>query len=149
MNLILVSVSVWGPVSAWYQTKSKDTFLELNWYQINYHLSILHTNFIRWLVNGLKISDCHHMNLSPSEKNIHFHINMIMSPYGMSPYEEYLYLSPFWYEIFRWWQVWILHTKRSYGDICHRMEARYENFSYLSPKKPFRWWRSDRFYHRG
>ena len=49
------------------------------------------------------------------------------------------------------WAPWsgILHTKPPYGDICHRMEARYENFSYLSPKNPFRWWRSDRFYHRG
>ena len=60
---------------------------------------------------------CHRLNMSPSEKNIHFHINMNMSPYGMSPYEEYSYLSPFWYEIFRWWQIWILHTKPPYGDI--------------------------------
>ena len=59
-------------------------YSDQHWYEIHYHLSILHTNFIRWLVNGLKISDCHHMNLSPSEKNIHFHINMNMSPYGMS-----------------------------------------------------------------
>ena len=105
-------------------------------------------NFIWWLVNGMKTSDCHHLNMSPSEKIIHFHINMNMSPYDLSPNAYYSYQSPFWYEILRWWQVWILHTKPSYGDICHHMEAWYEKFSYLSPKKPFRWWRSERFYHR-
>ena len=87
--------------------------------------------------------------MSPSEKNIHFHINRNLSPYDMSPNELYSYQSPFWYEILRRWQVWILHTKPPYSDICHHMVARYEKFSYLSPKKPFRWWRSDRFYHRG
>ena len=86
--------------------------------------------------------------MSPSEKIIHFHINMNMSPYDLSPNAYYSYQSPFWYEILRWWQVWILHTKPPYGDICHHMEAWYEKFSYLSPKKPFRWWRSERFYHR-
>ena len=157
---------------------------------MHYHLLILHTNFIWWLVNGLKTSDCprclkfmfrkiiqisigmksiiifqlypkisfgdwemvwklHHMKLSPSEKIIHFHINMNMSPYDLSPNAYYSYQSPFWYEILRWWQVWILHTKLPYGDICHHMEAYYEKFSCLSPKKPFRWWRSERFYPRG
>ena len=48
--------------------------------------------------------------MSPSEKIIHFHINMNMSPYDLSPNAYYSYQSPFWYEISRWWQVWILHT---------------------------------------
>ena len=39
----------------------------------------------------------------------HFHFNMNMSPYDMSPNEQYSYQS----------QVWILHTKPLYGDICH------------------------------
>ena len=123
-------------------------YSDQHWYEIYYHLSTLPKNFIWWLVNGMKTSDCHHLNMSPSEKIIHFHINMNMSPYDLSPNAYYSYQSPFWYEILRWWQVWILHTKPSYGDICHHMEAWYEKFSYLSPKKPFRWWRSERFYHR-
>ena len=40
------------------------------------------------------------------------------------------------------------HTELSDGDKCHHLKARYENFSYLSPKNAFRWWRFDRNYHR-
>ena len=41
------------------------------------------------------------------------------------------------------------HTELSDGDKCHHLKVWYENFSYLSPKNAFRWWRFDRNYHRG
>ena len=37
-------------------------------------------NFIWWLVNGMKTSDCHHMKLSPSEKNSIYSLKSLMSP---------------------------------------------------------------------
>ena len=76
-------------------------------YEIHYHLSTLHTNFIRWLVNGLKISDCHHMNLSPSEKNIIHLLKSLMSP------SEHITI---WKKIFTFISIWICHHM-----VCHHM----------------------------
>ena len=99
---------VWKPqivIDVWSSCSEKLFRSALVWNLLSFVNST--QNFIWWLVNGMKTSDCHHLNMSPSEKIIHFHINMNMSPYDLSPNAYYSYQSPFWYEILRWWQVWI------------------------------------------
>ena len=51
-------------------------YSDQHWYEMHYHLLILHTNFIWWLVNGLKISDCHKCLKIMFRKNIQISIGM-------------------------------------------------------------------------
>ena len=55
-------------------------YSDQHWYEIYNHLSTLPKNFIWWLVNGMKTSDCHHLKLSPSEKNSIYSLKSLMSP---------------------------------------------------------------------
>ena len=82
-------------------------YSDQHWYEIYYHLSTLHTNFIRWLVNGLKISDCHHMNLSPSEKKYHSPIKII---------DVTVWTCHHLKKIFIFISIWICHHM-----VCHHM----------------------------
>ena len=63
-----------------FENHVQKNYSDQHWYEIYYHLSILPKNFIWWLVNGMITSDCHHMKLSPSEKNSIYSLNSLMSP---------------------------------------------------------------------
>ena len=82
-------------------------YSDQHWYEIHYHLSTLHTNFIRWLVNGLKISDCHRLNMSPSEKKYHSPIKII---------DVTVWTCHHLKKIFIFISIWICHHM-----VCHHM----------------------------
>ena len=87
---------------------------------------------------------CHHLKLY-----MDFHISLKMSPF------EYVtiwkHFKPV--TILVWKHIFYFHnffqTKHSYGDKCHHMSAWSENFHTCHQKMAFKWWRSERFYHRG
>ena len=140
---------------------------------MHYHLLILHTNFIWWLVNGLITSDCHRCLKFMFRKIIQISIGMKFSIIcQLNP--KFHMVTGKWYENFRLspsehvtiWKNYSLSYQCEHVTIwfvtrcilfipvtilvwnskmvtgmnssykCHHMEALYEKFSYLSPKKP-------------
>ena len=83
-----------------FRIHAQKEYSDQHWYEMHYYLLILHTNFIWWLVNGLKTSDCHRCLKFMFRKIIQISIGMKFIIICQL-YPRFHMVTGKWYENFR------------------------------------------------